>query len=106
MGLVTDGMDITEYVENDTQDYFLVHYKVTDGFSEDEYREIFQNLKNEGIIVNDHYDDAEWIFKKSDGRKHYIKINIDIQPSWNERLKHFALVKLDMQKADCYSLGD
>jgi len=105
MGAVADGMDITEYIENDTQDYFLVHYKVTDGFSEDEYREIFQNLKNKGVIVNDHYNDAEWILKRSDGRKHHVKFNIDIYASWNEKLKHFALVKLDMQKADCYSVS-
>lgn len=104
MGAVPEGMDITEYIENDTQDYFLVRYKVTDDFSEDEYRKMFQDLRSEGIIVNAYYDDTEWILKKSDGRKHHVKFNIDIQPLWNEKLKHFALIKLDMQKADCYSV--
>ena len=105
MGAVTDGMDITDYIENDTQDYLLVHYKVTDDFSEDKYREMFQRLKSEGIVVNDHYEDAEWILKKDDGRKHHVKFDVDIPVPWNEKLKHFALVKLDMQKADCYSVS-
>lgn len=103
MGAAIDGMDITDYIENDTRDYMLVHYKVTDDFSEDKYREMFQGLKSEGIIVNDGYDDMEWILKKSDGRKLHIKFNMDTDTLWNEKLKHFILVKLDMQKADCYS---
>lgn len=104
MGAVTEGMDITDYIENDTQDYMLIHYKVTDDYSEEKYREMFQILKSKGIIVNDGYDDMEWILKKSDGRKHHIKFNMDIDTLWNEKLKHFVLVKLDMQKADCYSV--
>ena len=26
MGAVTEGMDITDYIENDTQDYMLIHH--------------------------------------------------------------------------------
>ncbi len=105
MGAAIDGMDITDYIENDTQDYMLIHYKVTDDFSEEKYREIFHRLKSKGIMVNDDYDDKEWILKKNDGRKHHVKFNIEINALWNEKLKHFVLVKLDMQKADCYSVS-
>lgn len=104
MRTVKNGMDITDYIENDTRDYLLVHYKITDDLSVNQCREIFQNLRSKGIIVNDSYDDIEWILKKSDGRKLYIKFDTDINVLWNEKLKHFALVKLDMQKADCYSV--
>ncbi len=45
MGTVTDGMDITDYIENDTRDYLLVHYKVTDDFSDEKYREMFQSVE-------------------------------------------------------------
>lgn len=100
-----NGMDITDYIENDKQDYLLIRYKVKDVLSDKRYREIFQSLKNEGIIVNDCYNDIEWILKKSDGRKLHVKFNIDINTLWNERLKHFTLIKLDMQKVDCYSIS-
>lgn len=105
MGTVTDGMNVTEYIENDTRDYLLIHYKVTDDFSEDEYREMFQSVKSEGVIVNECYDDITWILKKSDGRKYYLRFDMDIHASWNEKLKHFAMVKLDIQKVDCYSVS-
>lgn len=104
MGAAIDGMDITDYIENDTRDYMLIHYKVTDNLSDDKYKEIFQSIKSEGIIVSEEYGDMEWILKKSDGRKLHIKFNIDINRLWNEKLKHFVLIKLDKQKADCYSV--
>ena len=100
MGAAIDGMNITDYIENDTQNYLLIHYKVTDDFSQDKYREIFQKLSDEGIIINNCYDDVEWVLKGSDGRKSHIKFDIDRSGLWIDRLKHFALLKLDLQKAD------
>ena len=52
MGAVTDGMDITEYMENGRQEYLLMRYKAADNLSDEKYRETFQNLKEEGSLVN------------------------------------------------------
>lgn len=98
-----EGMDVTDYIENDRQDYLVVRYKIKDVFSDEKYREIFQNLKDEGVIINNCYDDMQWGLKGSDGRKTYIKYDICINALWNERLKHFALIKLDVQKVDVHS---
>ncbi len=103
MGVVTDGMSIMNYMENGGQDYLLVYYKIADGLSDERYREIFQNLKQEGILMNSHYNDAEWVLKENDGRKFYVRFDMDRGAVWNDRLKHFALLKLDVQKADIHS---
>jgi len=103
MGVVMNGMDITEYIENDGQDYLLIRYKIKDDFSDKRYREIFQNLKNQRIIVNVCYDDIEWVLKGNDGRKDHIKFDTNISTLWNDRLKHFLLIKLDVQKVDVHS---
>lgn len=103
MGAVTDGMSIMNYMENDGQDYLLVHYKMTDDLSDERYRKIFQDLKEEGILINSHYDDAEWVLKENEGRKFYVSFDMDRGAVWNDRLKHFALLKLDAQKADVHS---
>ena len=103
MGAVTDGMNIMNYMENGGQDYLLVHYRIADSLSDEKYREIFQNLKQEGILVNSHYDDVEWVLKENDGRKFYVRFDTDRGAVWNDRLKHFALLKLDVQKADIHS---
>ncbi len=103
MGAVTDGMDITDYMESDRQEYLLMHNKVTDDFSDEKYGEMFQSLKKEGIIVNDCYHDVEWVLKGSDGRKSHVRFDMEESEPWDERLKHFALLKLDKQKADIHS---
>lgn len=103
MGAVTDGMDITEYMENGRQEYLLMRYKAADNLSDEKYRETFQNLKEEGILVNECYDDAEWVLRGNDGRKFYVRFDMVRSDLWNDRLKHFALLKLDVQKADIHS---
>ena len=103
MGAVTDGMNIMDYMENDRRDYLLMHYKVVNDLSEERYKEIFQRLNDERILINDCYDDVEWVLKGSDGRKFHVMFSIDKNTIWNDRLKHFALMKLDAQKADIHS---
>ena len=103
MGAVTDGMDITEYMENGRQEYLLMRYKAADNLSDEKYRETFQNLKEEGILVNECYDDVEWVLRGNDGRKFYVRFDMVRSDLWNDRLKHFALLKLDVQKADIHS---
>lgn len=103
MGAVADGMDIMNYMEDGSQDYLLVHYKIVDSLWDEKYRGIFQNLKEEGVLINSYYDDAEWVLKGNDGRKFYVKFDMDRSALWNDRLKHFALLKLDVQKADAHS---
>lgn len=98
-----DGMDIKEYVENDRQEYLLMRYKAADNLLDEKYREIFQNLKEEGILVNECYDDVEWVLRGNDGRKFYVRFDMVRSDLWNDRLKHFALLKLDVQKADIHS---
>ena len=103
MGAVTDGMDITEYMENGRQEYLLMRYKAADNLSDEKYRETFQNLKEEGILVNECYDDVEWVLRGNDGRKFYVRFDMDRGAVWNGRLKHFALLELDVEKADIHS---
>lgn len=103
MGAVTDGMDITEYMENGRQEYLLMRYKAADNLSDEKYREMFHDLRSEGILVNERYDDAEWVLRGNDGRKFYVKFDMDRGAAWNDRLKHFALIKLDVEKADVHS---
>lgn len=103
MGAVTGGMSIMNYMENDGQDHLLVHYKTVDDLSDERYRKIFQDLKEEGILINSYYDDAEWVLKENEGRKFYVSFDMDGGAVWNDRLKHFALLKLDAQKADVHS---
>lgn len=103
MGAVTDGMDITEYMENGRQEYLLMRYKAADNLSDEKYGQMFYNLRSEGILVNEHYDDVEWVLKGNDGRKFYVKFDMDKGVAWNDRLKHFALIKLDVEKADVHS---
>lgn len=103
MGAVTDGMDITEYMENGRQEYLLMRYKAADNLSDEKYREMFYDLRSEGILVNERYDDVEWVLRGNDGRKFYVKFDIDKGAAWNDRLKHFALIKLDVEKVDVHS---
>lgn len=105
MGAVTDGMDITEYMENGRQEYLLMRYKAADNLSDEKYGQMFYNLRSEGILVNEHYDDVEWVLKGNDGRKFYVKFDMDRGAAWNDRLKHFALIKLDVEKADVHSIS-
>lgn len=103
MGAIMGGMNIMDYMENDRQDYLLMHYKAADNLSEERYGEIFQKLNDEGILINNSYTDVEWVLKGSDGRKFHVRFDIDESNVWNDRLKHFALMKLDAQKADIHS---
>lgn len=103
MGTAVKGMAVTDCMENDRQDYLLLHYKVMDDLSDERYRKIFQSLKEEKIIINDSYSDVEWILKGGDGRKYHVRFDMGKGDVWNDRLKHFALIKLDMQKADIHS---
>lgn len=103
MSLTTDGMNITEYMENDRQEYMLIRYKVVDNLSDEKYGKIFNNLQSEGILVNERYNDVEWVLKGSDGRKFHIRFDMEENELWNNRLKHFALLKLDVEKADIHS---
>lgn len=103
MGAVTDGMSITDYMESDRQGYLLMHYKVVDNLPDEKYEEIFQNLKEERILINNSYGDVEWVLKRNDGRKFHVRFDIGENRIWNDRLKHFALLKLDVQKADIHS---
>ena len=59
MSLTTDGMNITEYMENDRQEYMLIRYKVVDNLSDEKYGKMFNNLQSEGILVNECYDNME-----------------------------------------------
>lgn len=142
MGIASDGMKISEYIENGRQEYFWMHYKMVDNFSDERYREMFQNLKKEGILANNSYDDIKWVLKGSEGRKYHVSFDLVPCPtvsktdasgqesqgttgsgetavrlfgsrqevtametafSWNDRLKHYALLKLAVQKADIHS---
>ncbi len=103
MSLTTDGMNITEYMENDRQEYMLIRYKVVDNLSDEKYGKMFNNLQSEGILVNECYDNMEWVLKGNDGRKFYVRFDIEENELWNNRLKHFALLKLDVEKADIHS---
>ncbi len=103
MGSATNGMDITEYMENDRQEYLIMHYKAADNLSDVKYGEMFCNLQSEGILVNERYNDVEWVLKGSDGRKFHIRFDMEENELWNNRLKHFALLKLDVEKADIHS---
>lgn len=103
MGAVTDGMNITDYMKSDRKEYLLMRYKVVDDLPDEKYTEMFQNLRDEGILINNSYDDVEWVLKGSDGRKFHVKFDIDENAIWNDRLKHFALLKLNAQKADIHS---
>lgn len=103
MGAVAGGMNIMDYMENDRQDYLLMRYKAADDLSDGKYGEIFQKLNDEGILINDCYADVEWVLKGYDGRKFHVRFDIKESDAWNERLKHFALMKLDAQKADIHS---
>lgn len=103
MGSATSGMDITEYMENDRQEYLIMHYKAADNLTAVKYGEMFCNLQSEGILVNEHYDDMEWVLKGNDGRKFHVRFDMKENESWNNRLKHFALLKLDVEKVDIHS---
>lgn len=103
MSLTTDGMNITQYIENNRQEYMLMRYKTADNLSDEKYGEMFCNLQSEGILVNEHYDDVEWVLKGNDGRKFHVRFDMEENALWNNRLKHFALLKLDVEKADIHS---
>ena len=105
MGAATDGMNIMEYIENDRQEYLLMRYKVVDNFSDENYGKMFYNLQSEGILVNEHYDNVEWILKGNNGRKFHVRFDMEENEAWNNRLKHFALLKLDVEKADIHSVS-
>lgn len=105
MGSATNGMDITEYMENDRQEYLIMHYKAADNLSDVKYGEMFCNLQSEGILVNVHYNDVEWVLKGNDGRKFHVRFDMEENETWNNRLKHFALLKLDVEKADIHSVS-
>lgn len=103
MGIAADGMKITEYMENGRQEYLWIHHKATDNFQDEEYRKMFQSLKAEKVIISDCYEDTEWILKGGDGRKFHVRFDMDNSALWNDRLKHYALLKLEVQKADIHS---
>lgn len=103
MSLTIDGMNIVEYMENDRQEYLLMRYKIVDRLTDEEYEKMLHNLQAESILVNESYEDMEWILRGSDGRKFHVKFDVEEGELWNNRLKHFALLKLDVEKADIHS---
>lgn len=105
MASAVNGMNIMEYMENDRQEYLMMYYKVTDNFSDEKYGEMFYHLQSEGILVNMHYNDVEWVLKGKDGRKFHVSFDMEEKESWNNKLKHFALLKLDVEKADIHSVS-
>lgn len=54
MSAAIKGMNISEYMGNDNNDYLVPNYEVVDELSEEEYFEMFQSLKNEDIIKKVH----------------------------------------------------
>lgn len=103
MGIAADGMKITEYMENGRQEYLWLHYKAADSLPDEKYHEVFESLRACNVIISDCYEDVEWVLKGSDGRKFHVRFDIDNSDLWNERLKHYALLKLEVQKADIHS---
>lgn len=97
------GMNIEEYVENDKKDYLVLNYKVVDDFTDGEYLEMFQKLKDESIIRNISYNDIEWVLQRADGHKNHIKFDMGIRPLVNEKLRHYILLKLHKQKVSVHT---
>ncbi len=94
------GISIFEYVENDKKEFLVLNYKMTDEFSDEKYLEIFEKLKNEGIIKNSNYSDTKWVLKMEEGYKCYISFDLGVRPFLNEKLRHYILMKLHVQKID------
>lgn len=98
MSAAIKGMNISEYVENNNNNYLVLNYEVVDELSDEEYFEMFQDLKNEGIIKNHNYYDMEWILLKENGHKCHLLFDLEVRPFFNEKLRHYTLLKLHIEK--------
>lgn len=94
------GMSVRQYIEDSGTQYLLVKHKMENTFEGAEYRKYFDSLKEDGIFLNDCYEDNKWVcFADKDSATKILYFTIEAHPKINAALKNYILVKLFIQKS-------
>lgn len=99
------GINVTSYIENEeTTSYIILNYKTTDTLTHEKYLQIFDELKEENILINCKFEDNIWIISdKETSKKAKLKFQFEIRKDYNLKLKHFFLMKVGIQKLNPHS---
>lgn len=93
------GMVVKQYIGENDSEYLVIKHKVGNSMDESEYRKYFDELKADGVFLNDSYDDEKWIcFKDSDSATVSMVFPFTELPQINNTIKNFILIKLYVQK--------
>lgn len=94
------GMIVKQYVsENDTE-YLVIKHKIGNIADEEQYRKYFNKLKEEGILINDTYDDQKWIcYTDSDTAIKTLSFPFELRSDINIAVKNYILIKIYVQKS-------
>lgn len=95
------GMNVREYIGESKSTYLVIKYKKDNTLDDAEYREYFAMLKEEGVLINDSYDDNIWTgFMDKDSPTTQLSYSFaDGHPAIQTAVKHYILVKLYLQKS-------
>mgnify|MGYP006990121640 FL=1 len=89
-----------QYIEENDTEYLLIKHKMENSFEEKEYRKYFDELKEEGVLINDNYENNEWIcFADKDSATRRLYFTFEAYPKINSAMKNYILVKLFVQKS-------
>ena len=98
--LIDSGMSVRQYIEENDTGYLLIKHKVENSFEDKEYRKYFDKLKEEGILINDNYEDNKWVcFADKDSATRILQFTFEAYPKINSAVKNYILVKLFVQKS-------
>ena len=98
--LIDSGMSVRQYIEENDTGYLLIKHKVENSFEDKEYRKYFGKLKEEGILINDNYEDNKWVcFADKDSATRILQFTFEAYPKINSAVKNYILVKLFVQKS-------
>ena len=92
------GINISQYIEDNTNSYIVLNYKVTDTFSDVEYQNMFQELKEEKFFVDCNYLDNKWYAMNSDGCRNTLNFNLGIKPEIEVKMKNYILIQTAIKR--------
>lgn len=94
------GMIVKQYIgENDTE-YLVIKHKLGNMADEEEYKNYFKKLKENGTLINESFDDQKWIYYiDSDTATKILKFPFELRPEINIAVKNYILIKIFVQNS-------
>lgn len=95
------GMTVKQYIGENDKEYLVVKHKVGNLVDDTQYKEYFERLKDEGILLNNFYDDEKWIcFEDKDSPTKALSFSfMEAYPETKIIVKNYMLLKLYVQRS-------